>query len=489
MSSSDPFDPIELYAWFLGLNINWRGRGIFLRYYMTFPVNYPKGVKENVLSSFRRGLQRSLPATLLNDPKFQDFSVEELASEPAAYAAIALQELKIPPSAEGVAYGVFDFGGGTADFDFGYYRLPDAQEEDEGYEKVFDHFGTAGDIYLGGENLLENLAYRVFRHNLNVCRVKKIAFTRPMDADDFVGSEMFLEKTRAASTNTVMLIARLRPLWETGKLPNTSGVEKIDLLNKEGTKIPCEFAIPVAELKKYLADRIELGIHNFFAALQKAFAANVPKHIHILLAGNASRSDLVLDLFGVTTNPSTESIDEASLFTRTQEYLKTLFGEQVPVITAYPPLPIDQEHAFKPTGKTGVALGLLRLCPGGVIKVVNHALSNGEAPFAYYLGAIKNDKFHVGLMQGEEYGKWCELGPVRNRVFNLQYSKSPKAHTGEMCEGEPGLKRKRLDLAGNNSGHKLYARAIAPETIEVCTAISLDAVDKHCENMFSIKLD
>ena len=30
-------DPIEVYAWFLGMTINWRERGIFLNYYLTFP--------------------------------------------------------------------------------------------------------------------------------------------------------------------------------------------------------------------------------------------------------------------------------------------------------------------------------------------------------------------------------------------------------------------------------------------------------------------
>ena len=154
VSSKDPFDPIELYAWFLGLTINWRGHGIHLRYYMTFPVAYPREVKEKVLASFRRGLQRSLPHTLVGQAIFEQFTVEERASEPAAYAAIALQTLGIEPTAKGVAYAVFDFGGGTTDFDFGYYRLPtDAQADDEGWERVFEHFGSGGDKFLGGENL------------------------------------------------------------------------------------------------------------------------------------------------------------------------------------------------------------------------------------------------------------------------------------------------------------------------------------------------
>ena len=55
VSEDDPFDPIELYAWYLGMAINWRGRGLFLKYYLSFPVKYPREVKERVLASFRRG--------------------------------------------------------------------------------------------------------------------------------------------------------------------------------------------------------------------------------------------------------------------------------------------------------------------------------------------------------------------------------------------------------------------------------------------------
>ena len=159
-------DPIELYAWFLGMNINWRERGIYLKYYMTFPVAYPNEVKEKILASFRRGFQRSLPESLVYSERFNEFSVEELESEPAAFAASALNALKIEPTQDGTAYAVFDFGGGTTDFDYGIYRLPNDQEFDEGWDDIIEHFGASGDRFLGGENLLENLAYLVFKNRL-----------------------------------------------------------------------------------------------------------------------------------------------------------------------------------------------------------------------------------------------------------------------------------------------------------------------------------
>lgn len=490
VSPQDPFDPIELYAWFLGLTINWRGRGLFLRYYMTFPVDYPREVKDKLLASFRRGLQRSLPATLVEEPIFQRFSVEERASEPAAYAASAMPSLGIAPTAEGTAYAVFDFGGGTTDFDFGYYRLPTAEEEDEGKEEVFEHFGSAGDKFLGGENLLENLAYRVFHHNLDVCRKSRLAFTRPLDAEDFPGSEMFLEQTQAASTNTVMLMARLRPLWEEGQLGSSTGIETLDLLNREGQKESCQLQIPLDELNVYLQQRIEQGVYNFLAALRKAFAQRMPSSIQVLLAGNASRSQWLQDAFHSLVSPqSSEQSSEQS--SPLQQRIGQLFASQDVSLCIHEPLPVNAANPFTPTAKTGVALGLLRLCPGSPVKVINRSQeqSGDEAPFAHYIGRIRQGRFQVGIAQGSEYGPWHELGAPSEGVFNLYHSQSPRAHTGEMQQGETGLHKQRLDLYGNLQGQRVFARVIGPSTIEVCTATSVQAIaENELDNLGTLNL-
>lgn len=492
VSSDDVFDPVELYAWFLGMNINWRQRGLFLKYYMSFPVDYPQSVKDNILAAFRRGLQRSLPETLVRQSVFNEFTVEERASEPAAYAAIALPTLGIEPGADcGEGYAVFDFGGGTADFDFGFYRQPSPEEEDEGWEAVFERCGTAGDKFLGGENLLENLAYQTFRHNLDLCREKKIAFTRPLDAEDFAGSEMFLEKTRAATTNTLMLVARLRPLWETGALPDAgSGVTKINLLPRDGEAVSCELKIDSDALLKYLEQRIEKGVQSFFAALRAAFGDDLPGHVHVLLAGNASRSKLVSDLFGLLP-PNAENEASSPVFARVQAYLKTLFGDHSPAVTAYPPLAPDALNVYRPTGKTGVALGLLRLCPGSALKTIDHARQSAgnEAPFAYHVGRIRLGKFQAGLRQGVPYGEWHELGVPRERVFNLNYTQSPLAHTGTLEEGDMNLNKRALHLAGDLPGHKVFARAVKPCQIEICTAVSKEVAEQGAfENLRSIDL-
>lgn len=507
---NDPLDPIELYAWYLGMAINWRSRGLFLRYYMTFPVAYTRELKDIILMSFRRGLQRSLPSQLLDSEVFSTFCVEELANEPAAYAAAALPKLGIEPTADGIAYGVFDFGGGTTDFDFGRYRLPTADEEDEGWEEVFEHFGNAGDPYLGGENLLENMAYLVFRHNLEVCRAKRIGFVRPLDAEDFPGSEMFLLDSQSASTNSVMLLSRLRPLWEQGAMPGNNGVLKLPLLNCDGEKISCELIVPVEALAAYLKSRIGRGIQNFFTAMSKAFAGNPQERVHVLLAGNSSRSAIVRDLFAAvaegagTGNALPEekpastvgtsvllaggmirlawggaaSVEPSEVASEPQAISLSDADGLRPMIVVHQPLVSNPDQPYSPNGKTGVAIGLLRLAPGSPVKVISNAARDAtEAPFAHYVGRVLRGKFAPGLQQGEDYERWKELGMPRDGVFNLYHSQSAKSHTGEMVEGDMGLYKHRLSVPGNHQGQRVYGKAIGPHQVELCLANSFEALE------------
>lgn len=466
------FDPIELYAWFLGLNINWRNRGIFLKYFMTFPVAYPKDVKEKILSSFRRGLWRSLPAALTeNTEVMEKFSVQECAAEPAAYVAAAVKSYQLDPEDGKMAYAVFDFGGGTTDFDFGYYRWANEEEEAKGIEEVFERYESSGDKFLGGENLLENLAYRVFIHNVDTCRKNQIVFTRPLDADNFSGSELLLDKTQAAHTNTLMLMSRLRPFWEQG-VRTGSGVEKISLLNRNGDKTSCELSVPYNELQEYLENRIREGIRSFFTAMKKAFGDSLPSPIHIFLAGNSSRSRMVTDSFGLLPEENVEEVSQKRN-EAVQAIIGQVFGDVRPEIIAHAPLQAEAGNDFVPTAKTGVALGILRLCPGNGVEVINCAgeATGDEAPFAYYVGDIRRGKFRPGICRSDVYNEWKQIGVVSsNAVFNLYYTQSNHALSGEMEQGHSELYRKQIHFSGDAESKKVFARAVGPAKIELCAA-------------------
>lgn len=465
VSESNPFDPVELYAWYLGMTINWRERGIFLKYYLSFPVKYPIEVKNRILASFRRGLQRSFPKTLIDyhPDVLQQFEVQDLASEPAAYAAAALPFLGLEPTDEGLPYAVFDFGGGTADFDFGIWRWANDEEDALGYESAFEHYASSGDNFLGGENLLEHLVYATFQNNLQVLSANKVQFVKPIDAVGFPGSEPFLAPTQAAQTNVVMLAAKLRPFLESDQIRLDSQL-KLDLINSRDEKVTCELALDAEALDKLLQQRIHRGLLSFLHELKKVlpqFPSGTP--IQLLLAGNGSRSRHISMLF---VN------EEVAWKTLYQE----VFGEQVPEIKIHKPLPVDMATPYAPTSKTGVALGLLQVVPGKNILLTNRLQQahDGQAPFAWYTGRLRRNQLESAITPDSSYQQWHELGSIQQGVFYLYYSNSSRASLG-LTKGDPELKMQRLDLHEANAGAKLYARAMAPNQIEITCATAMPA--------------
>lgn len=463
------FDPIELYAWFLGMNINWRQRGIFLNYYMTFPVAYPTATKQKILASFRRGLQRSLPEALIEDAVFSQFKVEERASEPAAFAAAALHALEIQPTDDGVAYAVFDFGGGTTDFDYGLYRYPVEGSDEEAWEEVIEHFGSAGDRFLGGENLVENLAYQVFCNNIEHCRSNKIPFTLPLDAVSLTGAEMLIDSTQAAQSNTTMLMAKLRPIWESTDSEINGTQLAVSLFNHANKLVPCSLEVKPEELRAWLKQRIQHGINNFLVAMKKSFdqQQRQPSEINVLLGGNSCRSDILRELFGL------DSDDGQSNYV--QSYLEQLYTEQSLKLIVHQPLDSDDTNPHAATTKTSVALGLLRICPNEPILVINHSDSDAEdSPFQFVVGTHRRGVFKPAVLRNAAYHEWMEVGLVREGLFALLYSSSPSAEISELPRGHADLKEKSIRFARSPTGHRVYARVIAPNTIELCCVASVN---------------
>ena len=484
VSAGDPFDPIELYAWYLGMAINWRGRGLFLKYYLSFPIKYPREIKERILASFRRGLQRSLPDTLAqHHPQvLNDFEVTDLASEPAAYAAAALPHLGVEPTEDGVPYAVFDFGGGTSDFDYGLLRWATPDEEDLGYERVFEHLASEGDNFLGGENLLEHLVYESFKRNLPVLREKRIQFTQPMDAQSFAGSEAFLAPTQAAQTNTVMLVAKLRNFLEKDEVELISQI-KLELIDANGSKQSCEMTLDAKSLDALLATRIRRGVEAFLAGLARlrsALPANTP--IHVLLAGNGSRSRHIKALFDTDSSLWNEML--AQSFSEGQDK----WDGDVPSIVVHPPLPVDEANPHAPTTKTGVALGLLRLVPGENTLLKNHlhTANDGQAPFAWFAGRLRRGRFEPVITPNMAYGEWLDMGPLQQGVFSMYVSSSPRARDG-LSEGDIELKKHRLDFPAAPAGSRVFARAVKPHLLELAAAPDLAALEGATATKFPLE--
>lgn len=524
VTPEDDFDPIELYAYYLGLFINNRHDGIYLRYYMTFPVGYAKEVRQTILASFKRGLLRSLPVPLLVNPIIDDFKVEEVGTEPVAYAAAALEILKneggitLPEDCQPIYYAIFDFGGGTTDFDFGEYRLSTEEEyEEEGCEEVLKHYGASGDKFLGGENLIEHLAYQVFQLNHNLCREYHIQFTCPLDGDPFSGSEMLINDSWIAKANTTVLMSHLRPLWveyENDTLENLGehGLPVV-FFDKDGERLsPIPLEVPIAKLKQFLADRVYTGIKAFLSAMKEAFDKQgmFPAELHILLAGNASKSILVQDMFYAVQkqlklqaelhdqnteverlkrelaiakgehNPQSEQAEPVGKFEHFVKIdeIKPIFSVAdavwYPTLQVHLPLSDDPAQLSRATGKTGVAIGALKLVPGETLKV-EEPQGEDEAPFQFFVGRYMRSVFKRIISRNDPYHVWHELGkPIKN-AFVLVYTQDARVTTEEVKRGEnTHLREFVLEFEGDIADKRLFLCAKHTNIVEVVLADSLE---------------
>lgn len=362
------FDPIELYAYHIGLAINDQQRGkIYLRYRISCPCSFSKSLREALRVSFERGIKKSLPQGLIdNKEKMKDFVVEIGEPEPQAYAVCVLQEEKMFD--DQVCYGVFDFGGGTTDFDFGVWRKASQEEEEEGYGRALEHKRNGCDALLGGENLLEVCAYKVYQDNFDKMRENDWHINRPSECKSFPGSEMFTEQDSLyGRINLHMIAEALRPLWEDpdgaeAKSIVESGEVKIKALwNSKGLLVPNEsLKVDVEKFNEKIRQRISEAAEKFLGLLKNEFKGEEGK-IQVFLAGNSCRSPLVEDVFNELVKGKEIKIN----------YIRK--NEEN----------CDFEHT--PTAKTGVALGLLKCCDSN-IKMIDKFGGNEHSMFPYYLG-------------------------------------------------------------------------------------------------------
>lgn len=503
------FDPIELYAYFLGLFINNMHRGIFLDYILSFPVTYEKAVRDKILKSFRDGLWKSLPVQVHNDEGvLKKFRVAQGASEPAAYAACALKEYGFNPGeGEKVLYGIFDFGGGTTDFDFGLWRTPENDRERRRYDYVIEHFGASGDQYLGGENLLELLAFSIFKNNHSKLREADISFTRPHGCENFPGSESLVKESQEAKLNTKQLMETVRGLWEHNnpeQIKNIeSGAVKVNLFSNKGERVQnFELKTDKAELEGILRDRIKEGVDNFFNALKLNFARNDVAEcdcVNIFLAGNSSKSPVVWQLFEEQIKERTDDLnkkradkgeetDAGHLYYKifpplgvTEEDIKGQAGSAVKVEGAIKKAdgnsagvkkssPSKNTLELKPTGKTGVAYGLLLCRKGGKIKDVPEKKQDEEAKFKYYLGCEVKGKFNTIVNTSIKYGQWVLFIDASVDEFDIYYTSSPNCTTNQLDIDAGSVFLKKCSIKEENDEADIYIRTVAPTVVEYVVA-------------------
>ncbi|MGL2690343.1 hypothetical protein ACQJ7R_02200 [Helicobacter pylori] len=451
------FNPIEIYAYYIGRCINNMENGVFLKYFLSYPIKYEKHQAEKIRESFERGLKKSLPRHVFDDEKTAKmFKVELRASESCAYAISALKSygfFKSEKLDKPVYYGVFDFGGGTTDFDFGKWEKSASPK----FLYKMTHFSSGGDKYLGGENLLELLAFEAYAKNFQELKAKDIVIAKPnYDRIDTQRFGSFMQNSSGARLNLQEIASKLRPFLENLDANIVEAIEeneefeikgfeeddiKAHLFDRNGGGTQCDLKVDYKELLSLLKDKINEGVANFFAGFSKVMAENIDdqcRAFHIFLGGNASRSVLVKQAFEnakekqlkaykqkTSKNDFKFIIYEPLGTEKSDKQILELTGEDVSKIPPY----------LKPTCKTGVAFGLLESRPkaGGIERP---SISSNPV-FKYDLGIEIEGKFHAKIHRDslkpneyqifqtkEEWGGFDEL--------EIRYSDKPLANTNTL---------------------------------------------------------
>ncbi|MGL2870154.1 hypothetical protein ACQKA4_00380 [Helicobacter pylori] len=451
------FNPIEIYAYCIGRCINNMENGVFLKYFLSYPIKYEKHQAEKIRESFEKGLKKSLPLHVFDDEKTaKTFKVELKASEPCAYAISALKSygfFKSEKLDKPVYYGVFDFGGGTTDFDFGKWE----KSANPKFAYKMTHFSSGGDKYLGGENLLELLAFEAYGQNFQTLKAKDIVIAEPnYDRIDTQRFGSFMQNSREARLNLQTIASKLRPFLEKLDADIIEAIEeneefeiegfekefKVQLFDRNGNEVEEDgFRVDYKELLNLLKDKIDDGVANFFAGFSKVMAENIDNQcraFHIFLGGNASKSVLVKQAFENAKENQLKAYKQKTSkddFTfilyellgteASDKQILELTGEDVSNTPAY----------LKPTCKTGVAFGLLESRPkaGGI-----EGLSIDSNPvFKYDLGIEIEGKFHTRISRDS-------LKPNEYQIFQtkeewggfdgleIRYSDKPLANTNTL---------------------------------------------------------
>lgn len=471
------FNPIEVYAYYIGRYINNMTNGIYLHYVLSYPVKYPKSVREKLKESFERGLKKAIPYAVLTHPENgKDFEVEISVSEPAAYAISALKEYGFysPKAFEKDKehyYGVFDFGGGTTDFDFGVWR----KSEDRRYSVEIEHFKSGGNEQLGGENLLELLAYEVFVDNEEVMRKNNCCFTKPNYPVMVEGNiQNLISKSQKARKNMKTLMEYLRPFWESAHLlKDDAQSEEITpkLSPEEGVSSEQKIKINKQKLFDILEREIQNGVDQFFSTFEiAAKRMEKLKELHIFLGGNSSRSLLVTEAF----NRAIERMFNGAIEETEGKIEKDL------KFILYPPLgtseaeqkreelglPKDTDDPSRQvTCKSGVVFGLLDGMLGK-IKVIPEVSQDEEAKFEFYLGDEDFGCFEI-IYDPNEAVESKEKCRIKEYVgdFMLYYTKDPRVANGGFEIGEARYLSVSFNTEQEDGG--VYVEILGPSKIRL----------------------
>ena len=438
IGAHDPFDPVELYGYYIGLNVNQRARGITMRYAVTMPAGWSHERRQSMLIALRRGIFRSLPAGIVDYHDTLALEVVDAGPSVLNFAVHALRAFGVQAKEIGTPFAAIDAGASETGLICGLYRPSRGDEKLEGYDRIVEHLSSASIPWLGGERLLNRLVYRLAAANHNALRGAGVMIEGPgheepanEDVADLVSNSI------DARANTQILREALRPLLEGGGWPK--GPLKVRLTTGS-TSVEMAFPVDADRIREQIDDWLGQGAalikQHIAGALTKIGRDPDPYDgLRVLLGGRLGMHPTLAD-----------------------KLVKELPGN-VQVHRFKEP---DRTNMTAPTVKTATALGLLstKFDKTGLMQRTEQCDA-----FRYRVGRARHGQFMDVLGPTNSYDEWVEMGACTKTDVEVLFMIADD--DGDVAADDPRVMRAGTTIDQMAVGKRLYLRATGPASVEL----------------------
>lgn len=434
----DPFDPLELYAYYVGLHLNTRERGLHLRYAIGMPTGWPVERRQQVLATFRRGILRSLPAGMVAFDDLNRLQVVDAGPNVLSFAAHAFRVFGIQPRGEPVPFVALDAGASETAVLCGTYREGTADEVGSGLRRVIEHVEPVVLPDLGGEKLLHRMAYKVYAASLTSMRANEVVFEPP--PTEMQLPEPLLRSTLDAQTNVRLLKDAIRTILE-NPLPQPLP-DQLQLLSADGRVRDVRIVIDRAALAEWLRSQLSDAAVAIKEAIGRSFQQVSRQEppwgtMRVLIGGRLGMHAFL------------------------QERLQAVLPQGVRIHKYKEP---DETNLAAPTVKLSVALGILTL---RYEQMAPTAVCDQRSSFEYVVGRARRGKLFGVIDATVGYDVWRELGACTRPEVTVLHAKVGAPPAAELDETDARVVSTVCTLGYDAVGYRVYVRAVSSTRLEV----------------------
>lgn len=438
IGSHDPFDPIELFAYYVGLTVNQRHRGIHLRYAVTMPTGWPAERRQSALVAFRRGVFRSLPAGMIEYHDLDRLEVIDAGPATIPFSVHAFRTFNIQPKGDQIPFATIDAGASETGFLFGLLRPAKGEERAEGFDRMIEYLEPSAVKWLGGEKILHRLAWRLWLANEAAMREARAPIERPHDEPAPDEPSDLVTHSPEARANVQILKDYLRPLLEQaapGKLP--AGVK---LATLDGVSRDVKPDVDRDAVKAAIEGWFSEAAVEFKGALGEALSKigrdpDPYDGLRVILGGRMGMHPFFAEEI-IRSLPSKVSVHR--------------FKEP------------DKNNLITPTVKTSCVLGVLGMKYDRIGAVQR---AEKRDAFRFRVGRNRHGQLNDVLDPTVEYDVWREMGACSKPDVEVLFMAAED--DGEVAADDPRVLKTICSLGPAAVGQRLYMRAVAPAKVEL----------------------